>query len=153
MASCWLAVGLFGPLAGDACWPASWPGGAVAWLGPSRGGQLVAWPGMWVVAWLGGLRASWLAGLAGGLCVWLAGGLAGSLAAHVAAWLHGWLGRGQPHSGMEGPFLSHGKFSTEEDHKIEACLVPKFRTEKWAHCKSYFFTLVVTALWSKLSHF
>ena len=110
VASCWLAVGLFGLPAGDACWPANWPGGAVAWPGPSQGGQLVAWPGIWVVGWLGGLRASWLAGLAGGLCVWLAGGLAGSLAAHVAAWPHGWLGRGQPHSGMEGPFLSQGKF-------------------------------------------
>jgi hypothetical protein len=115
VASCWLAVGLFGPPTGDACWTASWPGGAVAWPGPSRGGQLVAWPRMWVVGWLGGLRASWLAGLAGALCVWLACWLAGWLAGwwtgwfHVAAWPHGWLGRGQPHSGMEAPFLSHGK--------------------------------------------
>ena len=134
LASCWLAVGLFGPLAGDACWPASWPGGVVTWPGPSRGGpvgRLTRDVGGWLAGWLEGE----LAGLAGALCVWLACWLAGWLAGGLAGsmWLHGHMA-GLDEASLIAAWRRHcsamARFLAEEDHKVEACFWPKFRTEK-----------------------
>ena len=92
---------------------------------------MVAWPRMWVVGWLGGLRASWLAGLAGALCVWLACWLAGGLAGSM--WLHGHMA-GLDEASLIAAWRHHcsamARFLAEEDHKVEACFWPKFRTEK-----------------------
>ena len=87
--------------------------------------------GGWLAGWLEGELAGWAGWrtvcLAGLLAGWLAGGLAGSM------WLHGHmagLGEASLIAAWRGHSSARASFLTEEDHKVEACFWPKFRTEK-----------------------